>query len=45
MKLLLPYGFSIESYLDFVSVLNAGNIKSDKLLFDIQWTIGLGWSL
>ena len=45
MKLLLPYGFSIESSLDFVSVLNAWNIKSDKLLFDIQWTIGLGWSL
>ena len=41
----LPYGFSIGTTLDFVGVVNAGNVKSPDLLFDIQWTLSVAWSL
>ncbi len=44
-SIILPYGFSVGTSLDFVSILNAGNIKSYKVEFDVQWSFAVGWSL
>ncbi len=37
-------GFEINAQLDFISIWNSGNIKSDKPITDLQLTLGAGYS-
>lgn len=37
-------GFEVNAQLDFISIWNSGNIKSDKPITDLQLTLGAGYS-
>ena len=41
----LPYGFSIYTDIHFMTVVHPGNVKANGAVFDMQWSLGIAWSI